>query len=98
MKTLVNDGPSEPLFTPTPEVQPQQPAQRYQQPAAAPQQGYQPAQHQPIHHQPVPPQPQSYPTASQPVQPQQPVARSSISLPPLRRREPDPPAADAQWR
>ncbi|PKT18345.1 DNA translocase FtsK [Klebsiella pneumoniae] len=74
MKTLVNDGPSEPLFTPTPEVQPQQPAQRYQQPAAAPQQGYQPAQHQPIHHQPVPPQPQSYPTASQPVQPQQPVA------------------------
>ncbi len=74
MKTLVNDGPSEPLFTPTPEVQPQQPAQRYQQPAAAPQQGYQPAQHQPIHPQPVPPQPQSYPTASQPVQPQQPVA------------------------
>ncbi|MFW4174696.1 DNA translocase FtsK [Klebsiella pneumoniae] len=74
MKTLVNDGPSEPLFTPTPEVQPQQPAQRYQQPAAATQQGYQPAQHQPIHHQPVPPQPQSYPTASQPVQPQQPVA------------------------
>ncbi|MDG0246508.1 DNA translocase FtsK [Klebsiella pneumoniae] len=74
MKTLVNDGPSEPLFTPTPEVQPQQSAQRYQQPAAAPQQGYQPAQHQPIHHQPVPPQPQSYPTASQPVQPQQPVA------------------------
>ncbi|GKN73295.1 DNA translocase FtsK [Klebsiella pneumoniae] len=74
MKTLVNDGPSEPLFTPTPEVQPQQPAQRYQQPAAAPQQSYQPAQHQPIHHQPVPPQPQSYPTASQPVQPQQPVA------------------------
>ncbi len=74
MKTLVNDGPSEPLFTPTPEVQPQQPAQRYQQPAAAPQQSYQPAQHQPIHHQPVPPQPQSYPTASQPVQPQHPVA------------------------
>ncbi|HDY9185088.1 TPA: DNA translocase FtsK [Klebsiella pneumoniae] len=74
MKTLVNDGPSEPLFTPTPEVQPQQPAQRYQQPAAAPQQGYQPAQHQPIHQQPVPPQPQTYPTASQPVQPQQPVA------------------------
>ncbi|SWK40755.1 DNA translocase FtsK [Klebsiella pneumoniae] len=74
MKTLVNDGASEPLFTPTPEVQPQQPAQRYQQPAAAPQQSYQPAQHQPIHHQPVPPQPQSYPTASQPVQPQQPVA------------------------
>ena len=65
MKTLVNEGPSEPLFTPTPEVQPQQPAQHYQQPAAAPQQGYQPAQHQPVHPQPVP---------QQPVQPQQPVA------------------------
>ncbi|HIE8954690.1 TPA: DNA translocase FtsK 4TM domain-containing protein [Klebsiella variicola subsp. variicola] len=65
MKTLVNEGPSEPLFTPTPEVQPQQPA-------AAPQQGYQPAQHQPVHPQPVPPQP--YQTALQPVQQQQPVA------------------------
>ncbi|MFM4137064.1 DNA translocase FtsK 4TM domain-containing protein [Klebsiella variicola] len=65
MKTLVNEGPSEPLFTPTPEVQPQQPA-------AAPQQGYQPAQHQPVHPQPVPPQP--YQTAPQPVQQQQPVA------------------------
>ncbi|WP_214456050.1 DNA translocase FtsK [Klebsiella quasipneumoniae] len=72
MKTLVNEGPSEPLFTPTPEVQPQQPAQHYQQPAAAPQQGYQPAQHQPVHPQPVPQQP--YQTAPQPVQPQQPVA------------------------
>ncbi|EIY4986046.1 DNA translocase FtsK [Klebsiella quasipneumoniae] len=72
MKTLVNEGPSEPLFTPTPEVQPQQPAQHYQQPAAAPQQGYQPAQHQPVHPQPVPPQP--YQTAPQPVQQQQPVA------------------------
>ena len=99
MKTLVNDGPSEPLFTPTPEVQPQQPAQRYQQPAAAPQQGYQPAQHQPIHHQPVPPQPQSYPTASQPVQPQQPVAPQGPSAcRPCAAGEPDPPAADAQWR
>ncbi|GKO78854.1 hypothetical protein NUBL17186_07460 [Klebsiella quasipneumoniae] len=72
MKTLVNEGPSEPLFTPTPEVQPQPPAQHYQQPAAAPQQGYQPAQHQPVHPQPVPQQP--YQTATQPVQPQQPVA------------------------
>ncbi|WP_131010817.1 DNA translocase FtsK [Klebsiella variicola] len=71
MKTLVNEGPSEPLFTPTPEVQPQQPAPHYQQPAAAPQQGYQPAQHQPVHPQPVPPQP--YQTAPQPVQQQQPV-------------------------
>ncbi|EPC4575735.1 DNA translocase FtsK [Klebsiella variicola] len=72
MKTLVNEGPSEPLFTPTPEVQPQQPAPHYQQPAAAPQQGYQPAQHQPIYPQPVPPHP--YQTAPQPVQQQQPVA------------------------
>ncbi|EPY7189423.1 DNA translocase FtsK [Klebsiella quasipneumoniae] len=72
MKTLVNEGPSEPLFTPTPEAQPQQPAQHYQQPAAAPQQGYQPAQHQPVHPQPVPQQP--YQTAPQPVQQQQPVA------------------------
>ena len=72
MKTLVNEGPSEPLFTPTPEVQPQQPAQHYQQPTAAPQQGYQPAQHQPVHPQPVPQQP--YQTAPQPVQQQQPVA------------------------
>ncbi|EPJ0506462.1 TPA: DNA translocase FtsK [Klebsiella variicola subsp. variicola] len=72
MKTLVNEGPSEPLFMPTPEVQPQQPAPHYQQPAAAPQQGYQPAQHQPVHPQPVPPQP--YQTAPQPVQQQQPVA------------------------
>ncbi len=72
MKTLVNESPSEPLFTPTPEVQPQQPAPHYQQPAAAPQQGYQPAQHQPVHPQPVPPQP--YQTAPQPVQQQQPVA------------------------
>ncbi|WP_235316542.1 DNA translocase FtsK [Klebsiella quasipneumoniae] len=71
MKTLVNEGPSEPLFTPTPEVQPQQPAQHYQQPAAAPQQGYQPAQHQPVHHQPVPPQP--YQTAPQSVPQHQPV-------------------------
>ncbi|HCB0594445.1 TPA: DNA translocase FtsK [Klebsiella quasipneumoniae subsp. similipneumoniae] len=71
MKTLVNEGPSEPLFTPTPEVQTQQPAQHYQQPAAAPQQGYQPAQHQPVHHQPVPPQP--YQTAPQSVPQHQPV-------------------------
>ncbi|MEQ0539900.1 DNA translocase FtsK [Klebsiella sp. JB_Kp004] len=71
MKTLVNEGPSEPLFTPTPEVQPQQPAQHYQQPAAVPQQGYQPAQHQPVHHQPVPPQP--YQTAPQSVPHHQPV-------------------------
>ena len=74
MKALVNDGPSEPLFTPTPEAQPPQPAPHYQQPAVAPQQGYQPAQHQPVHHQPVSPPPQSYQTAPL-VQHQQPVAQ-----------------------
>ncbi|UMX80444.1 DNA translocase FtsK [Klebsiella pneumoniae] len=74
MKTLVNDGPSEPLFTPTPEVQPQQPAQRYQQPAAAPQQGYQPAQHQPSTISLCRRSRNLISTASQPVQPQQPVA------------------------
>ncbi|KHM28376.1 DNA translocase FtsK [Klebsiella aerogenes] len=80
MKTLVNDSPSEPLFTPTPEVQPQQPAQHYQQPAAAPQQGYQPAQ-PPVHHQPVAPQPQAYQPAQQPMQQQQPVAQQSYQQP-----------------
>ncbi len=79
MKTLVNEGPSEPLFTPTPEVQPQQPAQHYQQPAAAPQQGYQPAQHQPVHPQPVPPQP--YQTAPQPVQQHQPGHQPAAPAP-----------------
>ncbi len=82
MKTLVNDGPSEPLFTPTPEVQPQQPAQRYQQPAAAPQQGYQPAQHQPIHHQPVQPQ---QPVAPQGHQPAAPAPQESLIHPLLMR-------------
>ena len=79
MKTLVNEGPSEPLFTPTPEVQPQQPAPHYQQPAAAPQQGYQPAQHQPVHPQPVPPQP--YQTAPQPVQQHQPGHQPAAPAP-----------------
>ncbi|EPP2803902.1 DNA translocase FtsK [Klebsiella aerogenes] len=80
MKKLVNDGPSEPLFTPTPEVQPQQPAQHYQQPAVAPQQGYQPAQ-PPVHHQPVAPQPQAYQPAQQPMQQQQPVAQQPYQQP-----------------
>ncbi|WP_374404877.1 DNA translocase FtsK 4TM domain-containing protein [Klebsiella quasipneumoniae subsp. similipneumoniae] len=47
MKTLVNEGPSEPLFTPTPEVQPQQPYQTAPQPVQQQQpvapQGHQPA-------------------------------------------------------
>ncbi|HBR7298287.1 TPA: DNA translocase FtsK [Klebsiella aerogenes] len=80
MKTLVDDGPSEPLFMPTPEAQPQQPAQHYQQSAAAPQQGYQPAQ-PPVHHQPVAPQPQAYQPAQQPMQQQQPVAQQPATSP-----------------
>ncbi|GKL05052.1 DNA translocase FtsK 4TM domain-containing protein [Klebsiella variicola] len=80
MKTLVNEGPSEPLFTPTPEVQPQQPA-------AAPQQGYQPAQHQPVHPQPVPPQPvqQQQPVAPQGHQPAAPAPQESLIHPLLMR-------------
>ena len=87
MKTLVNEGPSEPLFTPTPEVQPQQPAPHYQQPAAAPQQGYQPAQHQPVHPQPVPPQPvqQQQPVAPQGHQPAAPAPQESLIHPLLMR-------------
>ncbi|HDK6878798.1 DNA translocase FtsK [Klebsiella quasipneumoniae] len=87
MKTLVNEGPSEPLFTPTPEVQPQQPAQHYQQPAAAPQQGYQPAQHQPVHPQPVPQQPvqQQQPVAPQGHQPAAPAPQESLIHPLLMR-------------
>ncbi|HHS9592648.1 TPA: DNA translocase FtsK [Raoultella planticola] len=72
MKALVDDGPSEPLFTPMPETQPpvqqyQQPVQRYQQPAQSSpvQQPYQ----QPV--QPVQPPQQPQP-AAQSYQPQQP--------------------------
>ncbi|KFD04338.1 DNA translocase FtsK [Raoultella planticola] len=71
MKALVDDGPSEPLFTPMPETQPpvqqyQQPVQRYQQPAQSSpvQQPYQ----QPV--QPVQPPQQPQP-AAQSYQPQQ---------------------------
>ncbi|HCT2236444.1 TPA: DNA translocase FtsK 4TM domain-containing protein [Klebsiella quasipneumoniae] len=76
MKTLVNEGPSEPLFTPTPEVQPQQPAQNYQQPAAAPQQPYQTAT------QPVQPQ---QPVAPQGHQPAAPAPQESLIHPLLMR-------------
>ncbi|MBZ7832712.1 DNA translocase FtsK [Raoultella planticola] len=72
MKALVDDGPSEPLFTPMPETQPpvqqyQQPVQRYQQPAQSSpvQQPYQ----QPV--QPVQPPAQQPQPAAQSYQPQQ---------------------------
>ena len=86
MKTLVDEGPHEPLFTPgvTPEPAPQYqepvaPQQHYQQPAqpVAPQQHYQqpaqpvaPQQHYQQPAQPVAPQ-QHYQQPAQPVAPQQ---------------------------
>ncbi|MBZ7669922.1 DNA translocase FtsK [Klebsiella grimontii] len=60
MKALVDDTPSEPVFTPMPEVQ--QPAQ-HSQPVQ------QPMQHQQMHQQPQSAQPQAYqPVQQQPVQ------------------------------
>ena len=63
MKALVDDGPSEPLFTPLPETPP--PVQQYQQPA----------QQQPVqqYQQPVPSSPvqQPYQQPAQPAQPPQ---------------------------
>ncbi|EDZ6618370.1 DNA translocase FtsK [Salmonella enterica] len=79
MKVLVDEGPHEPLFTPsvmpesTPVQQPVAPQPQYQQPQ-------QPVAPQPQYQQPVAPQPQyqqpQQPTAPQPQyqQPQQPVA------------------------
>ncbi|HCO8236021.1 TPA: DNA translocase FtsK [Escherichia fergusonii] len=76
MKVLLDDGPHEPLFTPSVEPEPVAPQQQYQQPQqpVAPQQQYQQPQ------QPVAPQ-QQYQQPQQPVapqqqyqQPQQPVA------------------------
>ena len=73
MKALVDDGPSEPLFTPLPETPP--PVQQYQQPAQQQpvQQYQQPAQQQPVqqYQQPVPSSPVQQPY-QQPVQPAQP--------------------------
>ena len=77
MKTLVDDGPSEPLFTPMPEVQP--PVQHYQQPAQQPQPAYQ----QPQVQQPV----QSAP-AAQSYQPQQ--APQAHMQPPVQQPAPQP--------
>ncbi len=85
MKALVDDGPTEPLFTPgvMPESQPAAPApQQYQQPAA-PQ--YQQPQQQPI----APPQyqqPQQQPVAApQYQQPRQPAPQDSLIHPLLMR-------------
>ncbi|MGM7048796.1 DNA translocase FtsK [Escherichia fergusonii] len=66
MKVLLDDGPHEPLFTPSVEPEPVAPQQQYQQPQqpVAPQQQYQQPQ------QPVAPQ-QQYQQPQQPVAPQQ---------------------------
>ncbi|WP_368762594.1 DNA translocase FtsK [Klebsiella michiganensis] len=66
MKTLVDDTPSEPVFTPLPEVQ--QPSPQYQQPA----QHSQPVQ-QPMPHQQMPQPPQHAQQQSYQPAPQQPV-------------------------
>ncbi|HDX8865058.1 TPA: DNA translocase FtsK [Klebsiella michiganensis] len=66
MKTLVDDTPSEPVFTPLPEVQ--QPAPQNQQPAQHPQPVQQPMPHQQMPQPPQHAQQQSYQPA-----PQQPV-------------------------
>ena len=71
MKTLVDDTPSEPVFTPLPEVQ--QPAPQYQQPA----QHSQPVQ-QPMPHQQMPQPPQHAQQQSYQPAPQQPVHHQPI--------------------
>ncbi|EHG8279985.1 DNA translocase FtsK [Klebsiella oxytoca] len=67
MKTLVDDAPSEPVFTPLPEVQ--QPAPQYQQPVQHSQPVPQPMPHQPAPQQPQNVQHQAYQSAQhQPAQ------------------------------
>ena len=65
MKTLVDDTPSEPVFTPLPEVQ--QPAPQYQQPAQHSQPVQQPMPHQQMPQPPQHGQQQAYQPAQQPV-------------------------------
>ena len=66
MKTLVDDTPSEPVFTPLPEVQ--QPAPQYQQPAQHSQPVQQPMPHQQMPQPPQHAQQQAYqPARQQPV-------------------------------
>ncbi|WP_154944547.1 DNA translocase FtsK [Klebsiella grimontii] len=95
MKTLVDDTPSEPVFTPMPEVQqpaPQptqhsQPVQQpmphqqmHQQPQSAQPQAYQPVQQQPVQHPQMPQQaPGGYPQ-QQASQQQQPIPQPQESL------------------
>lgn len=87
MKTLVDDTPSEPVFTPLPEVQ--QPAPQYQQPAQHSQPVQQPMPHQQMPQPPQHAQQQAYqPAQQQPVHhqplpqqaPQQPIPQPQESL------------------
>ena len=91
MKTLVDDTPSEPVFTPLPEVQ--QPAPQYQQPAQHSQPVQQPMPHQQMPQPPQHGQQQAYqPAQQQPVHhqpmpqqapgsyPQQPIPQPQESL------------------
>ena len=95
MKTLVDDGPSEPLFTPMPEVQPsapqyQQPAQHQHQPVQQPQpvQHYQQPTAQPAYQQPQAQQPVQSAPAAQSYQPQQ--APQAPMQPPVQQPAPQP--------
>ncbi|ROS02837.1 DNA translocase FtsK [Raoultella terrigena] len=95
MKTLVDDGPSEPLFTPMPEVQPsapqyQQPAQHQHQPVQQPQpvQHYQQPTPQPAYQQPQAQQPVQSAPAAQSYQPQQ--APQAPMQPPVQQPAPQP--------
>ncbi|HCB1846058.1 TPA: DNA translocase FtsK [Klebsiella oxytoca] len=92
MKALVDDTPSEPMFTPMPEVQ--QPAHQYQQPghhAAHPQMPQQPVQPQPVQqvYQPVQQQPVQHPqmapqmTPAPGSYPQQPAPQSHVAQQPV---------------
>ena len=95
MKTLVDDGPSEPLFTPMPEVQPsapqyQQPAQHQHQPVQQPQpvQHYQQPTPQPAYQPPQAQQPVQSAPAAQSYQPQQ--APQAPMQPPVQQPAPQP--------
>ena len=79
MKTLVDDTPSEPVFTPLPEVQ--QPAPQYQQPAQHSQPVQQPMPHQQMPQPPQHAQQQAYqPAQQQPVH-HQPMPQAPGSYP-----------------
>ena len=77
MKTLVDDTPSEPVFTPLPEVQ--QPAPQYQQPAQHSQPVQQPMPHPQMPQPPQYTQQQAYQSVQQQA-PQQPIPQPQESL------------------